>query len=266
MDYKRRLADTGETPKHLQDMQNHRGFQADRLESILFLDIETVSQQPDFGSLSEEWKTLWNAKAEVLMRSREGETPESLYPRAAIHAEFGKIVCVSCGVIRGSGSSRRLVLKSFYSDDETRLLKEFADMLARWGSEPGRILCAHNGKEFDFPYLCRRMIINGIALPDLLQIAGRKPWEIPHLDTMEMWKFGDFKSYTSLNLLACVLGIPTPKDDIDGSMVGGVYWIENDLKRIATYCEKDVLTTAQVFLRLVGEELISSDNVEFKSR
>jgi hypothetical protein len=138
-------------------------------------------------------------------------------------------------------------------------------MLAKWGSGPNKLLCAHNGKEFDFPYLCRRMVINGISLPGLLQISGKKPWEIPHLDTMEMWKFGDFKSYTSLNLLAHALGIPTPKDDIDGSMVGEVYWSQKDLKRISTYCEKDVLTAAQVFLRLIGEPPIKPDHVEYKS-
>lgn len=246
-------------------MPNLHGFQSEQLGNILFLDIETVSQRPDFSALSEEWKELWRLKAEVMLRTREGETVESLYPRAAIHAEFGKIVCIGCGVIRGVGSSRRLVVKSLFSDDEVRVLTEFAETLNRWGSEPNRVLCAHNGKEFDFPYLCRRMVIQGIALPRLLQIAGKKPWEVPHLDTMEMWKFGDFKSYTSLNLLAHTLGIPTPKEDMDGSKVGDVYWLEKDLKRIAVYCEKDVITAAQVFLRLVGEPQIPIQNIELKS-
>lgn len=246
-------------------MPNNTGFHTDQLENILFIDIETVSQHPGFEGLTEDWKGLWKAKAEILMRHREGETVESLYPMAAIHAEFGKVVCIGCGIIRGAGSSRRLVVKSFSSDDERQILTEFAETLRRWGSEPNRVLCAHNGKEFDFPYLCRRMIVQGIELPPLLRIAGRKPWEIPHLDTMELWKFGDFKSYTSLNLLAHVLGIPTPKDDIDGSMVGRVYWEEKDLKRITAYCEKDVVTAAQVFLRLVGEGPIPSENVEFKT-
>jgi DNA polymerase elongation subunit (family B) len=246
-------------------MPNLHGFQTENLESILFIDIETVSQHADFGGLSDEWKELWALKAEAMMRNRDGESPESLYPRAAIYAEFGKIVCIGCGVIRGAGMSRRMVIKSFSSDDEQSVLTQFAEMLNRWGSEPNRVLCAHNGKEFDFPYLCRRMIIHGISLPRLLQIAGRKPWEVPHLDTMEMWKFGDFRSYTSLNLMAHALGIPTPKDDLDGSKVGEAYWVDGDLGRIARYCEKDVLTAAQVFLRLIGEPAIPLEHVEHKT-
>ena len=246
-------------------MSNTAAFRSGHLSNILFLDIETVSQKAAFSELTEEWKALWQSKAENMMRNLVGETPESLYPRAAIHAEFGKVVCISCGIIKGVGSSRRIVIKSYSSHDERRLLEEFADMVERWGSESYRLLCAHNGKEFDFPYLCRRMTINGIPLPRLLQISGKKPWEIPLLDTMEMWKFGDFKSYTSLNLMAHALGIPTPKDDLDGSKVGGVYWIDNDLARIASYCEKDTLTVAQVFLRLMGEPILVESQVECKS-
>lgn len=230
----------------------------------LFIDIETVPQYPSFELVPNEWKELWEKKADGLLKNREDETVESIYSRAGIYAEFGKIVCISCGFIQGSGEQKRMNIKSFADKEEKELLRSFADMLRKWGAEPGKLLCAHNGKEFDFPFLCRRMIINRIPLPPLLNISGKKPWEIPHLDTMELWKFGDFKSYTSLNLLAHTLGIPTPKDDIDGSMVGDVYWKENNLQRIATYCQKDVLTLAQIYLRIIGESLIRPEMVELK--
>jgi len=232
------------------------------LSNILFLDIETVSVQPDFDLLADEWKSLWNKKAEILLRNKEDETPRSIYGRAAIYAEFGKIICISCGIVQGGATDRKLVLKSFSGDDEKKLLEDFADMANKWSLGPAKYLCAHNGKEFDFPYLCRRMTIQGVPIPALLHLAGKKPWEVNHLDTMELWKFGDFKSYTSLNLLACTLGIPTPKDDIDGSMVGDVYWKEKDLARIVTYCQKDVITVAQVYLRLQGDALI--ENIELR--
>ncbi|MET0300732.1 MAG: ribonuclease H-like domain-containing protein [Flavitalea sp.] len=234
------------------------------LSSILFLDIETVSQQPAHENLDETWKALWQKKAEIILRNNVTDTPESIYDRAGIFAEFGKIICITCGVLQGSGSQKKLVLKSFYGDDEKLLLAEFSDMLARWTPGQQKYFCAHNGKEFDFPYLCRRLVINNMPLPVMLNISGKKPWEIPHLDTMEMWKFGDFKSFTSLVLLAGVLGIKTPKDDIDGSMVGEVYWKERNLPRIVHYCQKDVVTVAQVYLRLIGESLLAEENIEVK--
>ena len=235
------------------------------LQNILFLDIETAPQSPDFGSMPEEWKDLWTHKSSYLLRNKEEEDPGSTYPRAGIYAEFGKIVCISCGLITGYRENKRLILKSFSGDDEKLLLYQFAEMLNKWTADQAKYLCAHNGKEFDFPYLCRRMIITGVPIPAALQISGKKPWEVPHLDTMELWKFGDYKSYTSLNLLAHALGIPTPKDDIDGSRVWEVYWKERDLNRITVYCQKDVVTVAQVFLRLQGEPLIPRENVEIRS-
>lgn len=234
------------------------------VHNILFLDIETVSQQPSFDGLPEEWKELWTRKAEILLRNKEDETIETIYSRAAIYAEFGKVICISCGLLQVNGEEKKLVLKSFYGDEEKTLLREFAELLRRWATDPSKFLCAHNGREFDFPYLCRRMIINGITIPGILFTHGRKPWEICHLDTMDMWKFGDFKNYTSLNLLAHALDVPTPKDDIDGSMVGEVYWKENNLPRIVTYCQKDVITVAQVYLRLNNETLIAPENIEIK--
>lgn len=232
--------------------------------NILFLDIETVPQHPSFDLVPNDWKELWTKKAEALLRNRELETVESIYSRAGIYAEFGKIICISCGVIMGSGENKRIIIKSFYGEEEKVILQDFSEMLRKWAVDPNKFLCAHNGKEFDFPYCCRRMIINGIPIPSILNTAGKKPWEVTHIDTMELWKFGDFKSYTSLNLLAHTLGIPTPKDDIDGSMVGDVYWKEKNLERIATYCQKDVVTAAQVYLRIIGESLIKAENIEYK--
>lgn len=233
--------------------------------NILFLDIETVSQQESYSALDEEWQALWDHKAKYLTKNHETETPESIYPRAAIYAEFGKIICISCGCLQGQGPDRKLMIKSYSGDDERKLLTEFALMLQAWGPQADKQLCAHNGKEFDYPYLCRRMVINGVEIPDALKISGRKPWEVRLMDTMELWKFGDYKSYTSLKLLAKVLGVPSPKDDIDGSMVYDVYYNEKDLDRIVAYCQKDVLTLAQVLLRFHCQELIQPGNVEVKT-
>lgn len=235
------------------------------INNILFLDIETVPQFSSYNDLSEEWKQLWDLKSASLIKYHEGQTNETLYPRAGIYAEFGKIICISCGVLSGNGSERKMIIKSFSGEDEKILLYQFSEMLNKWAGDGPKFLCAHNGKEFDFPYLCRRMIINSLPVPPVLNVAGKKPWETNHLDTMELWKFGDFKNYTSLNLLAHALGIPTPKDDIDGSVVWEVFWKEKNLARIVTYCQKDVVTAAQIFLRLNGEPAIKSENIEVKS-
>jgi predicted PolB exonuclease-like 3'-5' exonuclease len=234
------------------------------LNNILFLDIETVPQYPSYTDMPDSWKPLWDTKANYLIRNKEEETTETIYPRAGIYAEFGKIICISCGVMYGSGEQRKIVLKSFAGDNETSILLDFSEMLNKWTADGSKFLCAHNGKEFDFPYLSRRLLINSLPIPSTLNTAGKKPWEVVHIDTMELWKFGDFKSFTSLNLLAHVLGIPSPKDDIDGSKVWEVYWKEKNISRIVNYCQKDVLTTAQVFLRMNGEPLIPENNIEIK--
>jgi uncharacterized protein YprB with RNaseH-like and TPR domain len=234
------------------------------LNNILFLDIETVSQYDSYEKMPPEWKALWDLKAGYLIRNKEEETVETVYNRAAIYSEFGKIVCITCGIIQGYHPTKKLVLKSFCGDNEKEVLLQFAEMLKRWAIDANKCLCAHNGKEFDFPFLCRRMIIHNIPMPAILNTRGKKPWEISHLDTMDLWRFGDYKNFTSLNLLATTLGIPTPKDDIDGSMVGDVYWKEKNLERIVCYCQKDVVTVAQVYLRMTGEELIGADCIEIK--
>ena len=226
------------------------------IEKILFLDIETVPMVASYEELPEPFRKLWDRKAEYLARSTD-EQPSGLYSRAGIYAEFGKIICISVGYMY----NREFRIKSFYGDDELELLKEFSDLLNRYYNQRDQLLCAHNGKEFDFPYMARRMLINGFPLPHIINIAGKKPWEIPHLDTMELWKFGDYKSYTSLELLAAVFGIPTPKDDIDGSQVASVYYVEKDLDRIVQYCQRDTLTVARLLLCYLGRPMIKDEDV-----
>nr|WP_288933832.1 3'-5' exonuclease [uncultured Allomuricauda sp.] len=229
------------------------------LEHILFLDIETVPQQQHFSDLDETAQQLWEQKTQY--QRKEEFTAEEFYERAGIWAEFGKIVCISVGYFIHKGENRNFRVTSFYGE-EIKILREFKQLLKDHFSQVKHLLCAHNGKEFDFPYIARRMVINGINLPYKLDLFGKKPWEVPHLDTMELWKFGDYKHYTSLKLLAYVLGIPSPKEDMDGSMVKDVFYKENDLDRIVTYCELDVVTTAQVFLRLRNEELLADEEIK----
>jgi uncharacterized protein YprB with RNaseH-like and TPR domain len=231
------------------------------VENVLFLDIETVPAFAEYSQLSERMQKLWNRKAERLSPNsklpEEVSSPEQLYGRAGIYAEFGKIICISVGAFL-KGEFR---IKSFAGHDEKAILTEFADLLNKRYNRPEHLLCAHNGKEFDFPYMARRMIVLGIPIPHILDLSGKKPWEVSHLDTMELWKFGDYKNYTSLDLLAAIFDIPTPKDDIDGSQVANVYYNEKDLPRIVHYCTKDVLTVAQIFRRYRGEALIEESKV-----
>ncbi len=229
------------------------------LEHILFLDIETVPQHSDFSDLQDSTQELWAQKTQY--QRKEELSPEEFYERAGIWAEFGKIICISVGYFHFKGNHRSFRVTSF-SGDEMDLLKRFKQLLQEHFNQAKHLLCAHNGKEFDFPYIARRMVINGLNLPFKLDLFGKKPWEVPHLDTMELWKFGDYKHYTSLKLLAHVLGIPSPKEDMDGSMVRSVYYEDEDLDRIVSYCELDVITTAQVFLRLRNDNLLDRNEIE----
>jgi len=230
-----------------------------KIGNILFLDIETVPAYPSFEEVPVNLKALWEKKAAYL--KKEEETPDSLYQRAGIYAEFGRIICISAGMIGMQDNKRVLRLKSFFAADEKDLLMAFADLVTRLNQKREIDLCAHNGREFDFPYIARRILINGIKLPALFDTAGKRPWEIRHIDTLELWKFGDHKHYTSLELLATVFNIESPKSDIDGSQVASVYWIEKDIKRIVAYCHRDVIAIAQLMLKYKGEELINPENI-----
>jgi DNA polymerase elongation subunit (family B) len=226
--------------------------------NILFLDIETVPVAPRLEELSEPMQILWGKKSNFLSQSTE-TSPADLWPRAGIYAEFGKIICIATACL----NQDKLRVKCFSGHDEKQLLEEFAALLRTYYNRDHHLLCAHNGKEFDFPFLARRMIVNGIPLPGILDTAGQKPWQIRHLDTMELWKFGDYKSYTSVELLAALFDIPTPKDDICGADVCKVYWEEENLERIAEYCRKDVVTIVQILLRYMGQATIPASHIEF---
>ncbi len=233
-----------------------------QLGKVLFLDIETVPLVYDFDELDEKGRELFEAKTRFLQK--DGITYDELYDnRAGIYAEFGKIVCISVGFVNETSTGRQIRMKSFYHDDEETLLRQFKGLLDEYEMSRASILCGHNAKEFDFPYICRRMLINGLELPATLNIAGKKPWEISHLDTMELWKFGDFKAYTSLALLCHVFNIPTPKDDISGADVARVYYEEKDLERIKVYCEKDVVALIQLFLRMRGDRLVEEAEIHY---
>lgn len=232
-------------------------------ENLLFLDIETVSGYRTYEDLPDVYRKLWDKKATFI--GEEGEEPSSVYKKAGIYAEFGKIVCISVGFIFKTEGKFSARIKSFAGKDEKKLLLDFKELTDAFSRKKDFTLCAHNGKEFDFPYIARRMLINGIKLPDVLDIAGKKPWEVRFADTLELWKFGDFKSYTSLELLAAVFDIPTPKDDIDGSMVGEVFYQQDDLPRIVKYCEKDVITIIQLMMKFKGMKPLPEENIEIVS-
>ncbi|AIM60405.1 3'-5' exonuclease [Cellulophaga lytica] len=229
------------------------------LEHVLFLDIETVPEYEDYNQMTDEKKELWAQK--TAYKRQDDFTPEEFYDRAGIWAEFGKIVCISVGYFNTKGDVRNFRVTTFFGEEDI-LLKEFKNLLTTHFASPKYVLCAHNGKEFDFPYIARRMVINRIDLPPKLNLFGKKPWEVPHIDTMELWKFGDFKHYTSLKLMTNVLGVPSPKEDIDGSMVRDVFYIDNNIDRIVKYCELDVIAIAQVFLRLRNEDLLVDDEIK----
>jgi hypothetical protein len=229
------------------------------LTHILFLDIETVPEQASFSDLNEIKQELFANKTKY--QRKEEFTPEEFYERAGIWAEFGKIVCISVGFFDSESEEKKFRLKSFYGTDEVKILTDFKVLLEKYFNHTYHLLCAHNGKEFDFPYIARRMIINRIDIPQKLNLFGKKPWEVAHLDTLDMWKFGDYKHYTSLNLLTNILGIASPKEDIDGSQVGKVFYEDNDLDRIAKYCENDTLAVAQIYLRFMNLDLLQEEQI-----
>ena len=235
----------------------------EEIKNILFLDIETVACTAHYDQLDERLKAQWARKVSYLKNDEAWSDEEFFNRRAGIYAEFGRVITIALGFFSASEEGElTLRIKSLYSDDEKELLQRFKDLLGKFDAESLR-LCAHNGKEFDFPYLSRRLLIQGLALPEALDLSGKKPWEVKHLDTMDMWKFGDWKHFTSLELLASIFGIESSKSDIDGSMVNEVYYNGNDLEKIARYCAQDVLVTAQVFLKMKGLAPIQENCVHF---
>jgi DNA polymerase elongation subunit (family B) len=237
------------------------------LEHILFLDVETVPEFENFNELTPVKQKLWEQKSAYKRKydAEEGEeiSAEDYYKNAGIWSEFGKVVCISVGFfnVSNAGNTTEFRVKSFYNDNEEIVLKAFSDLLDNYYNGPQNLLCGHNIKEFDVPYLARRILIKGIKMPKKLNLFGKKPWETPLLDTLELWKFGDYKHYTSLKLLTEILGIASPKDDIDGSQVRSVYYEGKDLIRIADYCEKDVIAVAQVVLRFSNKPLLNPDEI-----
>lgn len=226
-----------------------------KLEHILFIDIETVPIHYKYKDLKKEEKDLWDKKWMYLKDA----TAEQQYAKAGIYAEFAKVVCIGLGYM----SDGKFRTKTIAGDDEKELLQAFSKLLHQHFNTKEHYLCAHNGKEFDYPFLCRRMLVNKLPLPKLLQIQGFKPWEVRHLDTMEMWRFGDVKNFTSLNLLAHVFNIPSPKNDIDGSQIAYVYYQEKNLDRIKEYCMKDVITLVRIYQCLKGLEPLNDKNIVY---
>jgi DNA polymerase elongation subunit (family B) len=231
------------------------------IDQLLILDVETVSQYPSYEAMPGHWKDLWAEK--IRTQLPEEDTPESFYPkRAAILAEFGRIICISAGYFARQPDGLQFRIKSFSGESEVEILSQFSSSCSQVSKiKKGIIFCGHNIREFDIPYISRRMLVNRVAIPDFFNFQAMKPWEANLVDTMQLWRFGDYKNYTSLNLLAACLGVPSPKTDLDGSMVGEVYWHQNNLERIVQYCQQDVLTVAQVMLRFSGMELLEPERV-----
>jgi len=228
-------------------------MQTTKLENILFLDIETIPIVYNYADLNPASKDLWDKK----WLYNKDTSGEQQYAKAGIYAEFAQVICIGIGFY----NDKKFRIKTIASSNEIDVLQEFIEVLNKHFNTTNHLLCAHNGKEFDFPFLCRRMLINNLHLPKLLQLQGLKPWEIKHIDTMELWKFGDYKNFTSLNLLAHTFGIPSPKDDIDGSQVSKTFYEDNDLPKIETYCKKDVITLARVYNRFIGLGNLNDDDI-----
>ncbi len=240
------------------------------IANILFLDIETVSQYAEYKDLPENFQKHWKHKSRQVLRQFDEEITDeeaaaAYNDRAGIFAEFGKIVCISVGIVVRNPETKllELRLKSFASEDEAVVLTDFTKLVDQYYNNPNKhFFCGHNIREFDIPYICRRLVVNQLPLPLSLNVSGKKPWETKHfLDTLELWKFGDYKNYTSLDLLTTIFGIPSPKEDIDGGEVGRVYWNDKDMDRIALYCEKDVLAVVQLMLKYMRQPTLEDSQI-----
>ncbi len=233
------------------------------LKNVLFIDIETVSEKKQLNELEDNLKALWLKKASYLKNEEVLPDDEFYLKKAGIYAEFGKIICIGIGgVFEDESGNLALKVKTIYKDDESDLLDEFKQILEKHRAGKNLKLCAHNGKEFDFPYICRRMLIHGIELPKILKIIGKKPWEVPHLDTLELWKFGDYKHYTSLELLANIFGIPDSKSIMSGEQVNSVYYEEKNIRKITKYCSSDIIVLAQLYMKMNSFPLIDEENIQ----
>ena len=233
------------------------------VENLFLIDIETASCSEHYELLTEEWKELWTEK--IYKTLPDNTTPQEYYSkRAGIMAEFAKVVCISIGYLKNENGNMQLRMKSFYSENEKEILEKFIETVCQLQAANNKwCFTGHNIKEFDIPFLCRRILVNNISIPDCFNFQAMKPWDVPVLDTLHLWRFGDYKHYTSLKLLAATLGVPSPKDDIDGSMVSEVYWKEKDLKRIAVYCQKDVATVANIVLRFKNLPLLKEEQIKY---
>jgi len=233
-------------------------------ENLLLIDIETVPLERDYAQLPEKMQYLW-AKKSLLIDPEQTDPALSFSGRAGIYAEFGKIICIGLGYFVRSGEHYSMKIKSLASHHEREILEEFREVCNRFFKKPDKQFCGHNIREFDIPYICRRSFIHQVPLPDILtDLQSKKPWENPMLDTLQFWKFGEYKNFTSVDLLATVLGIDSPKSDIDGSEVGRVYWQDNDLDRIVRYCNRDVVTVGQILMRLNGMPLLNESEITYK--
>ena len=234
------------------------------IKNTLIIDIETVSATHSFNELDDRLKKQWDRKAALIRNEENLDSEELFFERAGIYAEFGKIICIAFGMYAKTETGNLgLRIKAYGSQNEKEVLLNFKDLIDNKLDRENLILCAHNGKEFDYPYLCRRYLVNEMAIPFALQIAGKKPWEIKHMDTMEIWKFGERKNYTSLDLLAAIFNIDSSKVKMDGSMVNKVYYQDNDLDKIVEYCKEDVLVTANLLLKLNLMPAIARKDVVF---
>jgi len=230
---------------------------------LLMIDIETVPQCPAYAHLPESWKSLWFDK--ISKTVPENISPEDSYlQRAGILAEFGKIICISSGYFaQNENKVLTLRLKSIYGHDEKKVLEAFIELTDKLHKHNKNFeFAGHNIREFDIPYICRIMLINNLKLPSYLNFHAAKPWEVKMVDTMQWWKFGDYKNYISLHLLANTLKVPTSKGDMDGSKVRDVFYDEKNLERISTYCEKDVIVVANIILRFKNMPLLSEENIQ----
>ena len=238
-----------------------------KTEDLIVIDIETASVSASFNLLEEKWQELWEEKTIRILP--EGITAQEFYPqRAGVMAEFSKIVCISIGYFIRE-QHLKIRVKSFYGDDEKKILDDFLQTVSKIESFNNNwCFAGHNIKEFDIPFICRRLLVNNMRIPPYLDFQNMKPWETNIVDTFQYWRFGDYKNFTSLKLLAAAMGVPSSKNDIDGSMVAELYHTGNaqekeiNMKRIATYCQKDVVTTANIILRFKNAPIIHENDIE----